>query len=134
MPHLGLYAVMENAPKEVLVVEDEPLVRIAAADVLVDHGIMAREAGNAAEALDALNKNPRIGVVFTDINMPGHMDGLGLAKRVSEDRPDVEIIVTSGARRVSAEDLPEDGVFLAKPYSPERLVQVVEQKLRGDTE
>jgi two-component system, response regulator PdtaR len=125
---------MENSPKEVLVVEDEPLVRIAAADALVDRGIMARAAGDASEALQALDKHPRIGVVFTDINMPGEPDGLGLAQQVSVERPDVEILVTSGARQLSDEELPDDGVFLAKPYSPERLVQVVERKLQGDAE
>jgi DNA-binding NtrC family response regulator len=124
----------DNSPKEVLVVEDEPLVRIAAADALVDHGIVAREAGDASEALQALDEHPAIGVVFTDINMPGQPDGLGLAKQVSVERPDVEIIVTSGARQLSDEEVPDDGVFLAKPYSPERLVQVVEKKLQGDTE
>ena len=125
---------MEDSPKEVLVVEDEPLVRIAAADALVDRGIMAREAGNASEALQALDNHPQIGVVFTDINMPGEPNGLGLAEQVSVERPDVEIIVTSGARQLRDEDLPDDGVFLAKPYSAERLVQVVEQKLQGDAE
>jgi DNA-binding NtrC family response regulator len=125
---------MENLPKEVLVVEDEPLVRIAAADALVDHGIMAREAGDATEALQALDNHPHIGVVFTDINMPGEPDGLGLARLVSIKRPKVEIIVTSGAKQMADEDLPDDGVFLAKPYSPERLVQVVEQKLQVVTE
>ena len=125
---------MENPPREVLVVEDEPLVRIVAADALVDHGIMAREAGNASEALKALDNHPRIGVLFTDINMPGEPDGLGLAEQVSVERPDVEIIVTSGARQLRDEDLPDDGVFLAKPYSPERLVLVVERKLQGDAE
>ena len=125
---------MEDSPKEVLVVEDEPLVRIAAADALVDRGIMAREAGNASEALEALDNHHQIGVVFTDINMPGEPDGLGLAEQVSVERPDVEIIVTSGARQMRDEDLPDDGVFLAKPYTPERLVQVVEQKLQGDAE
>ena len=125
---------MEDSPKEVLVVEDEPLVRIAAADALVDRGIMAREAGNASEALEALDNHLQIGVVFTDINMPGEPDGLGLAEQASVERPDVEIIVTSGARQMRDEDLPDDGVFLAKPYTPERLVQVVEQKLQGDAE
>ena len=131
---LRLHAMAHNSPKEVLVVEDEPLVRMAAADALVDHGIVAREAGDASEALQALDEHPGIGVVFTDINMPGQPDGLGLAQQVSEERPDVEIIVTSGARQLSDEEVPDDGVFLAKPYSPERLVQVVEQKLQGDTE
>lgn len=120
----------QDLPKEVLVVEDEPLVRMAAADALVDHGIMAWEAGDASEALHVLEERPRIGVVFTDINMPGEPDGLGLAHEVSLRRPDVELIVTSGAVHVSDEDLPDAGIFLAKPYSSERLVEVVEQKLR----
>jgi two-component system, response regulator PdtaR len=121
----------QDLPKEVLVVEDEPLVRMAAADVLVDHGIMAREAGDASEALHILQEHPQIGVVFTDINMPGQPDGLGLAKEVSVRRPDVELIVTSGAVNVSDQELPDDGVFLPKPYSPEQLVSAVEQKLGG---
>jgi DNA-binding NtrC family response regulator len=117
-------------PKEVLVVEDEPLVRMAAADALVDHGIMAWEAGDASEALHVLEERPRIGVVFTDINMPGEPNGLGLAREVSIRRPDVELIVTSGAVQLSNEELPRHGVFLTKPYSPEKLVKVVQEKLR----
>ncbi|HEY8591832.1 MAG TPA: response regulator [Sphingomicrobium sp.] len=119
----------QSLPKEVLVVEDEPLVRMAAADALVDRGIMAWEAGDAAEALHVLDKHPDIGVVFTDINMPGEPDGLGLAKEVSVRRPEVELIVTSGAVHVDNEQLPDDGTFLPKPYSPERLANLVEQKL-----
>lgn len=123
----------QDLPKEVLVVEDEPLVRMAAADALVDHGIMAWEAGDASEALHVLAARPRIGLVFTDINMPGQPNGLGLAKEVSIRRPDVELIITSGAVKISNEDLPDHGVFLPKPYSPERLVKVVQQKLgEGD--
>lgn len=120
-------------PKEVLVVEDEPLVRMAAADALVDHGLTAWEAADASEALHVLEERPGIGVVFTDINMPGQPNGLGLAKEVSIRRPDVELIVTSGAVQLSDEELPDHGVFLGKPYSPERLVKVVQQKL-GETE
>ena len=116
-------------PKEVLVVEDEPLVRMAAADALVDHGIMAWEAADASEALHVLEKRPRIRVLFTDINMPGQPNGLGLAKEVSIRRPDVELIVTSGAVQLSDEELPDHGVFLGKPYSAERLVKVVQEKL-----
>jgi two-component system, response regulator PdtaR len=116
-------------PKEVLVVEDEPLIRMVAADALTDHGIMAWEAADADEALTALHKHPRIGVVFTDVNMPGEMNGLGLAHEVSALRPDVKLVVTSGAVKVADEDLPDDGTFLPKPYPPERLIQVVEEKL-----
>jgi DNA-binding NtrC family response regulator len=124
----------EKLPKEVLVVEDEPLVRMAAADTLVDRGIMAWEAGDATEALHLLEEHPRIGVVFTDINMPGRPDGLGLAHQVIAERPGVELIVTSGAVQLSDEDLPDDGVFLSKPYTPERLVDLVERKLASNSD
>lgn len=119
----------ENLPKEVLVVEDEPLVRMAAADALVDRGIMAWEAGDAREALHVLQEHPRIGVVFTDVNMPGQPDGVGLAEEVSARHPDIGLIVTSGAVRITDNDLPDHGTFLPKPYSAERLLEVVEQKL-----
>ena len=118
-----------SLPKEVLVVEDEPMIRIVAADALADRGIMAWEAADANEALDALDKHPRIGLVFTDVNMPGEMNGLGLAHEVSIVRPDVELIVTSGAVAVPDGDLPHRGTFLPKPYPPERLVELVAKKL-----
>jgi DNA-binding NtrC family response regulator len=116
-------------PKEVLVVEDEPMIRMVAADALVDRGIMAWEAGDAEEALHALDQHPHIGLVFTDVNMPGAMNGLGLAHQVSIVRPDVELIVTSGAVSISSEDLPDHGTFLPKPYPTERLVNIVNEKL-----
>lgn len=118
-------------PKEVLVVEDEPLVRMVAADALSDNGIMAWEAGDADEALCVLNQHPQIGLVFTDVNMPGSMNGLGLAYEVSVVRPDVGLIVTSGAVKIADEDLPDHGTFLPKPYPTERLVSIVSKKLDG---
>jgi DNA-binding NtrC family response regulator len=121
----------ESLPQEVLIVEDEPLVRMVAADALADGGIMAWEAGDAGEALEVLEQHPRIGVLFTDVNMPGEMDGLGLAHEVSAIRPDVRVIVTSGAAPVAAEDLPSDGTFLPKPYPTQRLVNIVSEKLDG---
>lgn len=122
----------ETLPKEVLVVEDEPLIRMVAADALVDRGIMAWEAADAGEALSALEKHPRIGLVFTDVNMPGEMNGLGLAHEVSAVRPDVELILTSGAVNLADEDLPDNGTFLPKPYPTERLVEIVAKKLDAD--
>ena len=116
-------------PKEVLVVEDEPLIRMAAADALTDCGIMAWEAGDAEEALDALERHPRIGVIFTDVNMPGEMNGLGLAHEVSVTYPDVQLIVTSGATTLADDELPDHGTFLPKPYPTHTLVSIVEKKL-----
>jgi two-component system, response regulator PdtaR len=118
-----------SIPREVLVVEDEPMIRMVAADALADRGIMAWEAGDAEEALDALDQHPHIGLVFTDVNMPGEMNGLGLAHQVSLVRPDVELIVTSGAVNISNEELPDNGTFLPKPYPTERLVNIVSEKL-----
>jgi DNA-binding NtrC family response regulator len=118
-------------PKEVLVVEDEALVRMVAADALSENGIMAWEAGDADEALRVLNQHPQIGLVFTDLNMPGSMNGLGLAHEVSVVRPDVGLIVTSGAVKIADEDLPDHGTFLPKPYPTERLVRIVSKKLDG---
>ena len=131
MVHVRLDRMSDNLPKEVLVVEDEPLVRMVAADALTDRGIMAWEAGDAEEALDVLDQHPRIGLVFTDVNMPGKMNGLGLAHEVSLVRPDVGLIVTSGAARIADEDLPDHGTFLAKPYPTERLVRIIAEKLDG---
>jgi DNA-binding NtrC family response regulator len=118
-----------DIPKEVLVVEDEPLVRMVAADALADRGIMAWEAGDADEALHVLGTHPNIGLVFTDVNMPGDMDGLDLAHEVSQRRPDVSLIVTSGAVAVKDEELPDSGTFLPKPYPTERMVSIVASKL-----
>lgn len=118
-----------NIPKEVLVVEDEPLIRMVAADALADCGIMAWEAGDSAEALHVLEQHPAIGLVFTDVNMPGEMNGLGLAQEVHLRRPDVGLIVTSGAVTVKPHELPDDGTFLPKPYPTARLVSIVAAKL-----
>jgi DNA-binding NtrC family response regulator len=119
-------------PREVLVVEDEPLVRMVAADALADKGIMAWEAADADEALHVLDEHPSIGLVFTDVNMPGEMNGLGLAHEVSVRRPDVSLIVTSGAVTIADEDLPDHGSFLPKPYPTERLVSIVARKLDAE--
>lgn len=121
----------ETAPSDaVLIVEDEPLVRMVAADTLSDCGLKSFEAGDAAEALRMLNGHPEIGLVFTDINMPGEMDGLGLVDLVHRLWPKIQLIVTSGRYRLFDRDLPDDGSFLAKPYQQSQLVALVRQKLR----
>lgn len=118
-----------DLPKEVLVVEDEPIVRMVASDALADQGIMVWEASDASEALEAMQQHPRIGLLFTDVNMPGEMNGLGLAREISTAYPDVDLIVTSAAMSIADEDLPDHGTFLPKPYPTGRLVQMVVEKL-----
>ena len=126
---------MANAlSKEVLVVEDQVLVRMMAADALEDNGFRAWEAGDADEALKALAEHPSIGLLFTDIDMPGAMDGLELARRVLAERPHVELVVTSGACTLTDDDLPDHGTFLRKPYLPLRLLKIVMEKLEDQRE
>lgn len=105
----------------VLVVEDEPLVRLAIADHLADDGFEVFEAGNADEAIEILQANPAIQIMFTDIDMPGSMDGLRLSAAVRDRWPPVRIIVTSGHRVVEITDLPDGSMFFSKPY---RLLEI----------
>jgi two-component system, response regulator PdtaR len=129
---LGLATPMTSPlPLEVLVVEDEPLVRMVAADAISAGGIRAWEAGDAVEALQILEKRPQIRLVVTDVNMPGEIDGLELAEKLSTERPDIRLIVTSGQVYVPDEELPDHGTFLPKPYRTEHLVSLVERKLDG---
>ena len=113
----------------VLVVEDDKFVRMVAVDILSDLHIETYEAADADEALFALAAYPRIAVLFTDINMPGGMDGVELARQVHRLRPDVGIIMTSGKQRPPIAALPGHGTFLAKPYGAEQLAQAIQQKL-----
>ena len=114
---------------EVLVVEDQFATRMVAADAISDMGLLVREAGDAEEALREMDENPNIGVLFTDIQMPGLMSGLDLAEHVHKNWPDVELIVTSGGVQVNDPELPDNGTFLSKPYQADRLVGIVHQKI-----
>lgn len=117
----------------VLIVEDEPLIRMVAAEVFEQEGVPYFEAGDADEALDKLAHHPEIAVLFTDINMPGTMDGIALAIAVHAHEPQIELIVTSGRRFYSDSELPDSGTFLAKPYRLSALIGVVRAKLASFT-
>ena len=109
----------------VLVVEDEGLVRLDAAESLRAAGFEVLEAGDAAEALEIVLGGEDIDVLFTDINMPGEMDGLELARRVNDCRPAVRLVLTSGAIKPTPAEIPDHGAFIPKPYSPEAVTRAV---------
>jgi two-component system, response regulator PdtaR len=109
----------------VLVVEDEPLVLADAVSIIEDAGYQVIEAQNADEAIAILHARSDIRLVFTDIEMPGSMDGLKLARVVREKWPPVELIVTSGRRILGAEEMPARGTFLGKPYTAKQVVDAV---------
>lgn len=118
----------QPVPK-ILVVEDEPLVRVNATEIIEEAGWSALEAGNSAEALKVLGDHPDVDVMFTDVNMPGDMDGIALAECVHRLHPHVELVITSGKRVIAEEALPDAGTFLPKPYGFEDLTQAIEEKL-----
>jgi CheY-like chemotaxis protein len=111
-------------PPLVLVVEDEFVVRINAVSLLEEAGFV--EASSADDAIALLESRKDIRIVFTDINMPGSMDGLRLAHAIRNRWPPIELVLTSGQMRVRAEDMPERGLFLSKPYQPAELVRMVQ--------
>ena len=121
----------DKKPKTVLIVEDEELVRMVGSDILELGGYRVVEAANAAEALQHLEGETEVMVLFTDVNMPGTPDGLGLAKLVSSRWPHVKILVASGNVKPQAGELPESGLFLSKPYRADDLLAIV-RSLTGE--
>ena len=99
----------------VLVVEDEAMVRLAAATGLEEEGFIVVEAANADEAVRILESRNDIRIVFTDIDMPGSMDGIKLAACVRDRWPPIEIVLTSGHFAGKDVELPERGLFFPSP-------------------
>jgi CheY-like chemotaxis protein len=108
----------------VLIVEDEFLVRMLAVEFLQDAGFKVFEASTAIEAVEILEAYEEIGIVFTDVNMPGSVDGAWLARNVSQRWPDIETIVTSGKMSAAELDLPRRCRFVPKPYRNAELVDL----------
>jgi CheY-like chemotaxis protein len=106
----------------VLIVEDELLLRLNAVDLITDAGFDVVEARDADQAIEILNARLDIRIVFTDIDMPGSMDGLKLAAAIRDRWPPIEIIIASGMVSPLPEALPSRGVFMAKPYDGEKLI------------
>lgn len=111
----------------VLVVEDDFILRMNAVQMIEEAGFEALEATNADDAILILEARSDINVVFTDIDMPGSMDGLKLAHAVRERWPPIQIITTSGHVTVNDNDLPTGGKFIPKPYSPGYVTGVVRE-------
>lgn len=101
----------------ILIVEDEMLIRLDAAEMIRKAGYAVVEAANADEAIVILESRFDITVVFTDVQMPGSMDGLKLAAAIRGRWPPIKIIATSGHAKVTPDDLPDGGRFLRKPYT-----------------
>lgn len=115
----------------VLVVEDEPLLRMLLADALAAVGFDVDEAANSDQALELLSlKKDALAALITDIQMPGAMDGRALAWRIHELFPEAEILVVSGVTRPEPGELPGNARFLPKPVVPEQLALELRETLR----
>jgi CheY-like chemotaxis protein len=111
----------------ILIVEDELLIRMNAVEMIVEAGFEIVEAASADEAIAILEARLDITVVFTDIQMPGSMDGLKLAAAVRDRWPPIKIVATSGQVKLGPDDLPEGGRFLPKPYSPAEVMKTLRE-------
>lgn len=110
------------AASVVLVVEDEGLVRLMAVDMLEEVGFTVIEAVTADDAWTILEERDDIAILFTDVEMPGSMNGLELANRVAARWPHIRLVITSGRVRIRNQDVPDDGQFIPKPYYPAQLL------------
>jgi CheY-like chemotaxis protein len=109
-------------PAVVLVVEDEMLLRMRTVDMVEDAGFTSIEAVDADEAVAILESRSDIALLFTDIQMPGSMDGLKLAHAVRERWPPIKIILVSGQLRLANIDIPADSRFFGKPLEASEMI------------
>lgn len=127
LTHLGRKETMISlAKRTVLIVEDELLIRMNAVE-MIEEAFGVVEAASADQAIAILESRADVTIVFTDIQMPGSMDGLTLAAAVRDRWPPINIVVTSGQVELSPDDLPEGGRFLPKPYSPAEIMQTLRE-------
>jgi two-component system, response regulator PdtaR len=110
------------------------LLRMDAVDIVRNAGFEAIEAANADQAIAIIEADPDIHIVFTDVQMPGTMDGLRLARFIRDRWPPIKIVATSGRLRVAQEDLPKGSIFVPKPYTPEQIIRTFRQLTDSDGE
>jgi CheY-like chemotaxis protein len=121
--------IASEARISVLLVEDEALVRMLGVDMLEDAGFVVFEAIGADEAMVILAEQDGIDLLFSDVDMPGSMDGLELARLVHQRWPDMRILLTSGHHRLAEAALPDGGRFLRKPWTQAGMIEKVQSTL-----
>lgn len=125
---------MTDAARTVLLVEDEPLVRRATAELLADEGYRVLEAASFDEAFDRIGTCPDVAAMVTDIGISGAQDGIALTRAVRERCPGVKIVLVSGQTRPGSDQYPPDAIFFTKPYAPSALLTVIRQSIDGRLE
>jgi two-component system, response regulator PdtaR len=121
---MGDWAMSASAAFSALVVEDEPMIRLDLATYLEQAGYTVHQAGSALEAIEILERDRSIRIVFTDVRMPGDMDGIALARTIRKRWPPTIIVICSGNTEEVRADL-SDIQLIRKPYLPDDLLMVV---------
>ncbi|MDB5655756.1 MAG: response regulator receiver domain protein [Tardiphaga sp.] len=111
----------------ILIVEDDTLLRMHAAEMIEEAGFEVIEAPNADEAIVVLEARLDIAIVFTDIDMPGSMNGLKLAHAIANRWPPIRIVATSGHFKMRDGELPAGGQFIAKPYRSQQILTMLQE-------
>jgi CheY-like chemotaxis protein len=120
--------VMPSSRPAALIVEDQPFVGMVASDILRESGFDTFHAYDAQDAAHVLEQHPEIEVVVTDAELQGAGGGLELARRVSKERPDVQLVVTAAGRDLAAWEMPRGARTLRKPYASGELRSLVAAK------
>ena len=120
---------MKNGHAVILIVEDSVLIRMGAVDIVVSAGYEALEAEDADEAIRILESRDDIDLVFTDVQMPGTMDGVKLSHYIRDRWPPVRIMVASGMAILEESSLPTGSRFFAKPYDHHAIANAMAELL-----
>jgi CheY-like chemotaxis protein len=119
---------LHDKSQVVLLVEDEPLVRMTAVDELEEAGFHVIEAANADVALQVLEAlSDEIQVLFTDVDMPGSMNGMALAEHVNARWPHILLLISSGYSAPHPSEIPDHGHFIAKPYLGDTIARHIQE-------
>lgn len=111
---------------KILIVEDEPLIRLGMVSSIEDAGYAVIEASNADDAISRLAQDNEVRVVVTDVDMPGSMDGIRLAHYVRRRWPPIQLLVISGKVGVTPGELPSGARFMSKPFQDPQLIRTIE--------
>jgi DNA-binding NtrC family response regulator len=117
--------VMPINQRTVLVVEDDHLILLNARILLENAGLTVLVANDGVQALALLDERPEVSALFTDVVMPGPIDGVALAEEVSRRRPDIPVFITSGSPETAQRMLPPSASFLPKPYTANQLTRLL---------
>lgn len=112
---------------KILIVEDEFLIRLTLSEAISDEGFVVLEADNGEAALDLFKQDPDVGLLLTDMQLPGRLNGRSLAAALRELRPGLPVIFTSGRPDMQAQGPHE--LFIAKPYLPSDILASVRRMM-----